>query len=376
MDLYAKDKKQIGLIMSYYLSRCDIRSIKALGYTGWNDTFKGLGDILNINPHSIKNMRDEFDPYFDNPRVGWYQRELIVSRKEVLETLSGWSDIELEILVKKLLKSIMGEVIVSKNTSILKDLSTLIRQSTLHYNENFKWQDVELTSEFEDAYEEYLANNNWKIEYFNATSVITTPTSKNIFVPNQWFVMASYAVGVYSELSRYKGYFEKIADARKIKRDEYAKQLRDNASSVDKSIFLDNGKTLLCEDFREKNEIDKAANRLWRFVTDYSWWSGQKTIDRGDFYLSVVLNMLNLVNASQGYVGEIVNAYGSDEHLLSLTKSLGSFTTNMEGDTFSIVLHEESQNKGNEDEVMKFVQGPTRSKISISQSSITKIGGK
>ena len=67
---------------------------------------------------------------------------------------------------------------MNTNNCILKDLSSLITQTTIHYNEDFKWQDVELTSEFKDAYEEYLDRNNWKIEFFNATSVITTSTSK------------------------------------------------------------------------------------------------------------------------------------------------------------------------------------------------------
>lgn len=373
MDLYAKDKKQIGLIVSYYLSRCDLKAVNALGYSCWNETFEKLGAILNINPNSIKNMRDEFDPYFKNSRVGWYQRALTTSRKEVYECLKDWSDIEVGVLAKELIGLIVEDVPSTNNVCDLKDLALLIRRSTIHYNEEFKWEDVELTNEFKDAYEEYLNQNNWKIDYYNATSVITTPTAKNIFVPNQWFVMASYAVGVYCELSKYKEYFERIADVGHFKRDEYAKQLRDNASSVDKVIFLDNGKALLHEDFGEQDGLDKAVKRLWRFATDYSWWLGQKTIDRGDFYLSVVLNMLNLVNTSQGYVGDIVNAYGSDEHLMELTRNLSLFTTNMEGDTYDIAFIEESQNKMEDETVPILEKGPTRSKISISQNSIKKL---
>lgn len=371
MNLYTNDKKQIGLIVSYYLSRCDLRAVNALGYYEWNEAFTKLGQLLNINPNSIRNMRDEFDPYFDNQRLGWHQRELTASRKDVYESLKEWSDVEVEILVKKLIFLIKENC----NSCVLKNLSTLIRTSSMHYNQEFKWEDVELTNEFKDAYEEYLDRNNWKIDYYNATSVITTPTAKNIFVPNQWFVMASYAVGVYCELLRYKGYFERIADAGNFKRDEYAKQLRDTPLSVDKMVFLDNGKNILCEDFGNKYEIDEAAERLWRFATDYSWWSGQKTIDRGDFYLSVVLNMLNLVNASQGYVGDIVNAYGSDEHLMNLTRSLSSFTMNLEGETYDIIIYDDPKNI-EDDETFVIEKEPTRSKISISQSSIKKIGGK
>ena len=75
-----------------------------------------------------------------------------------------------------------------------------------------------------------------------------------------------------------------------------------------------------------EEEADEAATRLWRFVTDYAWWSGQKTIDRGDFHLSVILNMLNLVNASQSYVGDIVSAYANDSKLRTLVNSIDSFT--------------------------------------------------
>ncbi|MDD7679199.1 MAG: hypothetical protein PUJ06_01690 [Stecheria intestinalis] len=39
--------------------------------------------------------------------------------------------------------------------------------------------------------------------------------------------------------------------------------------------------------------------------------------------------MLNLVNASQGYVADIVNAYGSDFHLRTLVKSIDAFTVDL-----------------------------------------------
>lgn len=368
------DKKRVGLIVSYYLSRCNLEAVKALGYKNFTEAFNGIGDLINENPNNIKNMRDEFDPYFDNGRRGWYQRELRASRQEVFDELAVLSDKELEKLVKNILGMTRNGTIM-ENTELLKDLGALIRQSTIHYNQDFVWQDVELTSEFKDAYEEYLDKNKWKIEYFNSTSVITTPTTKNIFVPNQWFVIASYAVGVYSELHKYKGYFEQVTDSRKERLDAYAKQLRDNASTVDKVAFLDAGKKILLIENNEEHSAEKAAKRLWRFATDYSWWSGQKTVDRGDFYLSVVLNMLNLVNASQGYVGDIVNAYGSDEHLMNLTKNLGTFTKNMEGDTYDIIIKPEKTEKEINDSILAVAESVGPHRIKISANSIKKLGG-
>lgn len=377
MSGQTNDKKRIGLITSYYLSRCDMKAVKALGYKNFTEAFKGIGDLINENPNNIKNMRDEFDPYFPNARKGWYQRSLRASRQQIYDELANYSDIQVEQLVKKLLGLVKSGVDM-ENTDILRDLGKLIRESTIHYNQDFVWQDVELTNEFKDAYAEYLNRNKWNIEYFNATSVLTSPTTKNIFVPNQWFVIASYAVGVYSELNRYKEYLSKVSDCHNIKLQAYVKQLRDETRSVDKMQFLNTGKSILYGACHEDRQAERASKRLWRFATDYSWWSGQKTIDRTDFHMSVVLNMLNLVNVSQGYVGDIVNAYGSDERLKRLTRSLDTFTTNMEGITYDISL------SGSEADISGFKQVDSiietqenrPHRISISAESLRRIGGK
>lgn len=376
MDEGRRSKKQAGLIVSYYLSRCDMKAVRTLGYRNFSEAFEKIGDILNENPNNIKNMRDEFDPYFDNGRRGWYQRELRASRQEVYDQMSQYTDQQLENIVKEILHMSSGGVGM-ENVDILRDLRAMIRQSAIHYNQDFSWQDVELTQEFKDAYEEYLENNKAKIEYNTATSVITTSTSKNIFVPNQWFVMASYAVGVYSELHRYKAYLERVSDLQRERLDVYAKKLRDQTHEIDKTAFIAAGNQILQLEYNSGNNTEKAVSRLWRFATDYSWWSGQKTVDRGDFYYSVVLNMLNLVNASQGYVGDIVNAYGSSSKLLALTKDLGNFTENLEGRTYDIpIVAEDMHDYEFRTEENPLSSTPTRHKITISANSIKKIGGK
>lgn len=376
MDKRQRTKKQAGLIVSYYLSRCDMKAVHALEYKNFTEAFQKIGDILNENPNNIKNMRDEFDPYFDNGRRGWYQRELRASRQEVFDEMAHYTDEQVENLVKEILHMANGGIKV-ETIDILKDLRALIRQSTIHYNQDFTWQDIELTQEFKDAYEEYLENNKAKIEYNTATSVITTSTSKNIFVPNQWFVMASYAVGVYSELHRYKAYLEKVSVMQQQRLDVYARVLRDQTHTVDKTAFITAGNKIFQVDIETSHNVEKASNRLWRFATDYSWWSGQKTVDRGDFYYSVVLNMLNLVNASQGYVADIVNAYGSSPKLLALTKELGNFTANLEGSTYDIpIVPEDIHDYEVSSSEHPISTTPTRHRITISANSIKKIGGK
>lgn len=268
MDIRQRTKKQAGLIVSYYLSRCDVKAVHALGYKNFTEAFQKIGDILNENPNNIKNMRDEFDPYFDNGRRGWYQRELRASRQEMFDEMSHYTDEQVGNLVKEVLHMANGGIKV-ETIDILKDLRALIRQSTIHYNQDFTWQDIELTQEFKDAYEEYLENNKAKIEYNTATSVITTSTSKNIFVPNQWFVMASYAVGVYSELHRYKAYLEKVSEMQQQRLDVYARVLRDQTHTVDKTAFITAGNKIFQVDIEAGHSVEKASNRLWRFATEY-----------------------------------------------------------------------------------------------------------
>ena len=60
---------------------------------------------------------------------------------------------------------------------------------------------------------------------------------------------------------------------------------------------------------------DTSKNYLERFMTDYTWWGGAKTIDRGDFYVSPILNYARLVNASQSFVADLC-AFLSDKHNL------------------------------------------------------------
>lgn len=370
------DRKRAGLIVSYYLSRCNYKAIESLGYKTFAEAFKEIAKCLGENPNNIKNMRDEFDPYFDNGRRGWYQRELKGSRQEVYDEMAGLSDEELERKVKKILR-MNNQGSKTDNNEILRDLGAVIRQSTIHYNKEFVWQDVELTNDFMDAYKEYLDSKDWKIEFFDATSVITSPSSKYIFVPNQWFVIAAYAVGVFSELIKYKSLFTRVADAQHERIDSYARMLRDDTHNVDMTAFLETGKALIIEDCGEDRIADRASKKLWRFATDYSWWSGQKTIDRGDFYVSVVLNMLNLVNVSQGYVSDIVNAYGSDNRLMEMAKKLSRITKNMDGDTYDIIIKPETTAKAVNDSIDAVIESNMLPhKIKISTESIKKLGGK
>lgn len=98
-----QDKLHDSLTVAYFLSRADLKGLKVLGYKNFSIAFIDIGKKLNQKPSTIKNMRDEFDPYFENARRGWYQREMRASRKEVFDFYKTISDDDLAIIVKRIL---------------------------------------------------------------------------------------------------------------------------------------------------------------------------------------------------------------------------------------------------------------------------------
>ncbi len=60
---------KLGLFVSYYLSRFDEEASKYLAYGNQLETHTRIGELLYINPHTVKNWRDEFDPLFEHRAV-------------------------------------------------------------------------------------------------------------------------------------------------------------------------------------------------------------------------------------------------------------------------------------------------------------------
>lgn len=79
-----------AIVVSYYLSRFNDEALENLGYKTWNDAFADLSQKLQINKHTIKNWRDEFDP-FHGYRAGWHQRQ---PRKTISNIISQFEQLE------------------------------------------------------------------------------------------------------------------------------------------------------------------------------------------------------------------------------------------------------------------------------------------
>jgi hypothetical protein len=99
------EARSLALIVAYYLSKFDQTAYKHLGLGSVTATHQKIGQALGINPNSIKNVRDEFDPLHDNPRAGWHQRPPRPSRAKVVQAFQHMSEEELRDVVDEILNN-------------------------------------------------------------------------------------------------------------------------------------------------------------------------------------------------------------------------------------------------------------------------------
>lgn len=176
----------------------------------------------------------------------------------------------------------------------LKNLNELATNSREVFSE-YKKEEVILSNEFKKLYAESFREKD-KISFGQYTTVVETGNALTITFPNQWFYIASYFVDFLNALKEYKkAYSEIFAD-------------EDNATG-------------LIRDFKSSGEIsdeirakivdyfpDNTDKRYFiKFLTDYDWWFGSKTIDRGDYFVSPILNLANVVNVSQSYIADLTS---------------------------------------------------------------------
>lgn len=181
----------------------------------------------------------------------------------------------------------------------LRNLQQIYSLAASRFNQ-YEGKDFVLPEVFKEQVKEINSN---LITYNEYSAIIETRGNQNgvlnIFLPNQWFYIASYFTDLYNELQKYK------KEALKVVSKERLREL--------------NGASLTESEIERVNRLslnDTSKRNLVRFMTDYSWWSGAKTIDRGDFYVSPILNSARLVNASQSFVADLCAFLANKQELV------------------------------------------------------------
>jgi hypothetical protein len=68
--------REQSILLGLYLSKFDVEGISALGFSSFVEVYNTFALAIGTKPATIKNYRDELDPYFPNARKGWHQRPL------------------------------------------------------------------------------------------------------------------------------------------------------------------------------------------------------------------------------------------------------------------------------------------------------------
>ena len=194
----------------------------------------------------------------------------------------------------------------------LRDLKELASELIDRYQSLYIGKEIELPKEFKNQVTEIYGNS---IVYQKFSAIISTRGIQrgvlNIYLPNQWFYIASFFTEYYKELQKYKIKVMAVFSPERLK------QLKGNSfTEIDERRLNASG-------------YDAVTNNLIKkFVTDYDWWGGGKTIDRGDFYVSPILNYAKLVNASQSYVADLCAFLSENDDLVKLLFAVIRHTKN------------------------------------------------
>lgn len=186
----------------------------------------------------------------------------------------------------------------------LLNLKNLANELVKKYQSLFTGNEIELPLEFKQKVKKIDTSS---ISYQRYSAIVSTKGGQKgclyIYFPNQWFYIASFFTKYYNELQKYKRIAIELFTTERLKALK-----EDSLTSAEKSKL--NSKL-------SNNDSDL----IEKFVTDYNWWGGGKTIDRGDYYVSPILNYASLVNVSQAYIADLCAFLAKNEELVALLQN-------------------------------------------------------
>lgn len=213
---------------------------------------------------------------------------------------------------------------MKESGSMLKDLNTVALELQQKYREEFDSNEIVLSDDFKDAYGSFLRNNSQDIAYTKYTATITSAGNLKMYIPNQWFRAAAFMVPYIAELLKYKKMSEAIITehygSAKEKKQYYSDMK--NTENQDAIAELEVWIVEYCTAHTLDNIDNAITERMISFITDYDWWFGNKTIDRGDCYVSPVLALLGVVNSSQSYIADITYNMAANSSLANISDAM------------------------------------------------------
>ena len=186
----------------------------------------------------------------------------------------------------------------------LRNLNELAKQVVQNFNEKFDARDCVIPQAFKDKVKRLKT---FSVVYNDYSVIIKGDgvRSKDSYVPNQSFFMASFFIEYSYELSRYKQKIMSLISDSGISTNDLTAFFTHERDKGKEDIKINEDKFVKILDDIGYSGSDR--NYLIKFVTDYDWWSGSKTIDRSDFFNSPVLYIMGLTASSNAAMALIVD---------------------------------------------------------------------
>lgn len=173
----------------------------------------------------------------------------------------------------------------------LKNLNTLKTETETKYHGSFSFIDRRLPKHFKELITQF---DNDRITYNEFSFEVQRSSEGKIVAPNQWLYIAAFYSSYCREMIAYK---QELVN--------YLLTQYSSKKAFEEPIKACQKNNEAAKSLLQNYPEGKNKEYLIKFLTDYSWWGGAKTIDRSDFCASAILSSAKLVNATQGYIADI-----------------------------------------------------------------------
>jgi len=123
-------KRDKLVLAGLFLSKFDEAGLKILGFNGFSEAFNTFAISQDSSPASLKNYRDEFDPYFSNRRRGWHKRPIRQYCKDIMDKFGDMNIHQFTELIKSEFSNAGELVFIEEEISALKSNSFANRLAT------------------------------------------------------------------------------------------------------------------------------------------------------------------------------------------------------------------------------------------------------
>ena len=206
---------------------------------------------------------------------------------------------------------------VNENIQNLRDLGELITTTKANVKNFNKPSEFGISATFIEALKASFPE--YSFDFYDRTIKVGTPNGQHLYVPCQSFALAVYLMDFCEEIGRYRATAYRILNNNQ----EELKSLVHSQSHLDEEVFpalkaktsmqLTDTFALKAEAFfasksgSTKETAKTNTERLMRFLTDYDWWHGGKSINRSnDWFISPVSTLLNMPQNDSNFIARVV----------------------------------------------------------------------